>query len=167
LRPPADRRTGGWRYREPGAVLALHKASVSPGSCCWNPGTSLQCPLRGIASSSLDALDIEWRFFMSRVGLADNSLSEQQGVADHGSGRSVHFPQAAENMKVNFHNQFRQGHFASIPAQVDGANRDIEALNAGCVTRFAAGRGTTGFEVAHLPCLNEAIPTLSTYNNED
>ncbi len=104
---------------------------------------------------------------MSRIGLANNSLSEQQGVADHGSGRSVNFSQPEENMKVNLRNQCRHGHFASIPAQVAGAIRDLEALNAGRVARFAARRGIAGFEVTHLPCLNEAIPTLSTYTIED
>ena len=140
MRPPSDRRASGWRYWAPGAALSLRKASVSPGFCCWNPEICTPCPLRGIASFPLDALDKEWRFFMSRVGLVDNSHSAPQGVADRGSRRPGIFPQAAGIIDVSFGNQCRHGQFASNPAQAAESIWEIEALSAGRVAGFAACR---------------------------
>jgi len=167
LCPPSDRCAGGWRNWVAGAALSLRKASQSPGSRCWNPEICTPCPLRGIASFSLDALDKKWRFFMSRVGLADNSRSALRGVAGGRSGRAVIFPQAADNMKVNLRNQCRHGQFASIPAQAAESIREIEALSAGRVARFAACRRYARLELTHLPCTGEAIPSLSTNTIED
>jgi hypothetical protein len=104
---------------------------------------------------------------MSRVGLADNSHSAPQGVADRGSRCPVIFPQAAVIMNVNLGNQYRHGQFASIPAQAVGTIRKTEVLSAGRVTRFVAGPGYTGFELTHFPCLDEAIPTLQSNIIED
>jgi len=103
---------------------------------------------------------------MSRVGLADNAHSARQGVAGHGSGCPVVSPRAADIVRANLRNECGLGLFASIPAQVAGAIRD-QAQGADRVARFAAERGTTGFEWPHLSCLDEAIPTLSTNTIED
>lgn len=97
---------------------------------------------------------------MSRVGLADNSHSAPQGVADRGSRSPVIFSQAAVMMNVNPGNQYRHGQFASIPAQAAECIREIEALSASRAARFAAGPGNTAFELAHLPCPDEATATL-------
>ena len=104
---------------------------------------------------------------MSRVGLADNSHSAGRGAAHYSSECSAVFPQAADNMKVILRNPGRHGQFASIPAQAAGAFRKTDALSAGRVDRFVDAHGYTGFELTHLPCLDEAIPTLQSNIIED
>jgi hypothetical protein len=104
---------------------------------------------------------------MSRAGLADNSHSATQGAAHYRSECPVVFSQAVDYMKVNLRNPCRHGQFASIPAQAAGTFWKTEALSADRVARFAAGPGYTGFELSHLPCPDEAIPTLQSKIIED
>jgi hypothetical protein len=88
-------------------------------------------------------------------------------VDHHDSGWTAIFPQAAGNMKINLRNQCRHEQFVSIPTRAAGAIREIEALSAGRAAQFAAGRKYIGFELAHLSCAVEAIPSLSTKTIED
>jgi hypothetical protein len=61
-----------------GAALSLRKASVSLELFIGDDREFSRCPERGIASFGLDALDVEWRTFMSRDQARDNSHSGKQ-----------------------------------------------------------------------------------------